>query len=131
MGVKLKLYNFLINRNRIVKHHYEHFVLTHNNIHATAPFVSWGYAVWLNIKYPLLHLPDKELKYRQKAANESCSAFALTADETAKALCKADIVSFDVFDTLILRPFSAPADLFYIIGEKLGIPDFRTLRQKV
>lgn len=130
MGIKLKLYNFLINRNRIVKHHYEHFVLTHDNIHATAPFVSWGYAVWLNIKYPLLHIPDKELKYRQKAANESCSAFALTADETAKALCKADIVSFDVFDTLILRPFSAPADLFYIIGEKLGIPDFRTLRKK-
>lgn len=130
MGAKLKLYNFLINRNRIVKHHYEHFVLTHDNIHAKAPFVSWGYAVWLNIKYPLLHIPDKELKYKQKAASESCSAFTMTADETAKALCSADIVSFDVFDTLILRPFSAPADLFYIIGEKLGIPDFRTLRKK-
>ena len=45
-------------------------------------------------------------------------------------LCKADIVSFDVFDTLILRPFEAPADLFYVIGEKLGIPDFRSLRKK-
>lgn len=130
MGAKLKLYNFLINRNRIVKHHYEHFVLTHDNIHAKAPFVSWGYAVWLNIKYPLLHIQDKELKYKQKAANESCSAFTLTADQTAKALCEADIISFDVFDTLILRPFSAPADLFYIVGEKLGIPDFRTLRKK-
>ena len=48
-----------------------------------------------------------------------------TADELAKRLCSADVISFDVFDTLIHRPFVSPADLFYIVGEKLGIPDFR------
>lgn len=130
MGAKLKLYDLLINRNRTVKHHYEYFVMTHDGLHAKAPFISWGYAVWLNIKYTLLHIPDRELKYKQKAGNESGSAFKMSAEETAAVLCKADIVSFDVFDTLILRPFEAPADLFYVIGEKLGIPDFRSLRKK-
>ena len=26
-----------------------------------------------------------------------------------------DIVSFDIFDTLIIRPFYTPTDLFYLI----------------
>lgn len=27
-----------------------------------------------------------------------------------------DVVSFDVFDTLIFRPFSVPTDLFSLVG---------------
>lgn len=130
MSVKLKLYNKLINRNRTVKHHYEHYVASHESLHAKAPVISWGFAVLLNIKYSLLHFPDKEIKPKQKAGNESGTSFRMTADETADLLCTADVVSFDVFDTLILRPFASPADLFYVIGEKLGIPDFRTVRKK-
>lgn len=129
MSVKLKLYNKLINRNRTVKHHYEHYVASHESLHAKAPVISWGFAVLLNIKYSLLHFPDKEIKPKQKAGNESGTSFRMTADETADLLCTADVVSFDVFDTLILRPFASPADLFYVIGEKLGIPDFRTVRK--
>ncbi|MBQ6026926.1 MAG: hypothetical protein IJL20_15085 [Lachnospiraceae bacterium] len=39
-----------------------------------------------------------------------------------------DIVSFDVFDTLILRPFSVPADVFHLLGEQFGIMDFKNIR---
>lgn len=130
MSAKLKAYNKLINRNRVVKHHYEHFVLTHDRLHAKAPILSWAYAIWLNIIYSLLRFPDREIKFKQRAGNESRKSFGFSEDETVKTLCKADIVSFDVFDTLILRPFSSPADVFYIVGEKLGIPDFRRLRMK-
>lgn len=38
------------------------------------------------------------------------------------------VISFDVFDTLILRPFSDPADLFDWIGAQLDYPDFKPLR---
>ena len=30
-----------------------------------------------------------------------------------------DIVSFDIFDTLIIRPFYTPTDLFYLIENKI------------
>ena len=30
-----------------------------------------------------------------------------------------DVISFDVFDTLIFRPFSEPGDLFHMAGQKL------------
>lgn len=37
---------------------------------------------------------------------------------------KFDIVSFDIFDTLILRPFNKPTDLFYVLEEKNKIDNF-------
>lgn len=39
-----------------------------------------------------------------------------------------DVISFDVFDTLLLRPFSEPADLFYMLGIRFAYPGFRDLR---
>ena len=39
-----------------------------------------------------------------------------------------DLISFDVFDTLIFRPFGHPTELFYLVGERLGILNFRELR---
>ncbi len=39
-----------------------------------------------------------------------------------------DIISFDIFDTLIFRPFEKPQDLFTIIGCELKIHDFKNLR---
>ena len=128
MGAKIGMYNMLVNRNRSVKHHYELFVQRHSDLHAKCPLLSWIYAIWLNFRFCILHLPDRETKPKQKAANESGTMFKYTADELAERLCTADLISFDVFDTLIHRPFSSPADLFYIVGEKLGIPDFRRVR---
>lgn len=37
-------------------------------------------------------------------------------------------VSFDIFDTLILRDVAGPTDVFDLIGKKLGITDFRRKR---
>ena len=45
-----------------------------------------------------------------------------------KQFLKYDIVSFDIFDTLLLRPLARPVDLFMIVGEKLGIMDFFNIR---
>lgn len=45
-------------------------------------------------------------------------------------LMKYDIISFDMFDTLIFRPFSSPKDVFFLVGEKLNILDFINIRQQ-
>ena len=46
----------------------------------------------------------------------------------ARSAMKYEIVSFDVFDTLIFRPFANPIDLFYIVGERLNLPEFKAIR---
>jgi len=50
--------------------------------------------------------------------------------ELMKKVEIADIISFDFFDTLYLRPLSDPEDAFTILGEKLNITDFKVKRQQ-
>lgn len=50
-------------------------------------------------------------------------------ESLAEKMLKYKVVSFDVFDTLILRTVERPADLFHIVGEKLGYLDFARLRE--
>lgn len=46
----------------------------------------------------------------------------------ANELSEFDIVSFDVFDTLIFRPFAVPTDLFYLLEAKTECFNFCELR---
>lgn len=46
-------------------------------------------------------------------------------------LSRYDVISFDLFDTLIFRPFSAPEDLFFLMGEKLDFLDFKRIRMEM
>lgn len=43
-------------------------------------------------------------------------------------LSKYQVISFDIFDTLIFRKCDGPADVFTLIGYEIGIPDFREQR---
>lgn len=45
------------------------------------------------------------------------------------SIAKADAVSFDIFDTLFVRPLVDPEDLFDLLGERFDIPGFRELRR--
>ena len=41
----------------------------------------------------------------------------------------ADIISFDIFDTLIVRKVTRPEDIFRIIEKKTGIKGFAKTRE--
>ena len=125
--MNLRLYQKLVNRNYAVKRRYEGFVLSHPTLHRRCRAVSWGYLALLCLRFNVLHLPDRE---RLRAGNESGTGMRHTPEETAALLCRSETVSFDVFDTLLHRPFSEPTALFYVVGERLDIPDFRNLRTR-
>ena len=52
---------------------------------------------------------------------ESDSFLRPKAFHFVKYLLQFDVISFDIFDTLILRPFDKPETLFEIVGDRLGI----------
>lgn len=100
-------------------------------------FVSIAYLLWLNICYYLLqqkHLgeslryPYYEERKLYKKGSESALSVQMPPRALAEKLAAYDVISFDVFDTLLLRPFSNPADLFYLVGIRLGYPGFRQIR---
>ncbi|HEF4780143.1 TPA: hydrolase [Burkholderia multivorans] len=45
-------------------------------------------------------------------------------------ISRADVISFDVFDTLFLRLLREPEDVFDLLGRRFGISNFRNLRQE-
>jgi HAD superfamily hydrolase (TIGR01549 family) len=53
-----------------------------------------------------------------------------SVDQMVKELEKYDVISLDIFDTLIYRPFSNPTDLFYLIGIELEYMDFTRVRME-
>ena len=51
-------------------------------------------------------------------------------DNIKNRIDKAEIISFDIFDTLLLRPYVKPVDLFTHIGQLQGMPFFAICRQE-
>ncbi len=51
-------------------------------------------------------------------------------DSIKQKLDNADIISFDIFDTLLLRPYVNPNDLFYHIEKVYNIAGYAKARQK-
>ncbi|MGN0115321.1 MAG: HAD family hydrolase [Acutalibacteraceae bacterium] len=69
--------------------------------------------------------------YTDKPETQHCKRLSYTF--IAKKILLHDVISFDVFDTLLLRPFDDPKTLFYLVGEKLKCPGFcryRVLAEK-
>lgn len=75
-----------------------------------------------------ISLPAHENAYLFAPNSYSC-AENLLGEELKERICDAavEVVSFDVFDTLVSRPFFYPTDLFYLLeefaNEILGITD--------
>lgn len=134
----MKLYHFLVNKHAGIRERYHK---VHDGALGLSRFLSWGYLLWLNFCYYILgcHFLGKSPKsdfYEGKRLLSSESESRqdrkdypwLTVEEYVEKLKKYDIISFDIFDTLIFRPLSEPADVFYFVGEKLGILDFKNIR---
>lgn len=126
-SLSLKLYKIIVNRNSYIKFNYERYVSTNRTQHRRFPIISWMYLMKLNLDSVIFRkksreaAPPKSLKTEESVNSTSILTIAVR-------LCQSDVVSFDVFDTLLFRPFAVPTDLFYCIEERLNYPDFRTIR---
>lgn len=87
--------------------------------------------LWLNISYDIFRIkPNQHGRAAYIKTSESALLQKVTPVEFAKQLLQYDVVSFDIFDTLIFRPFSSPSDLFYIVGANHQYLDFAGIREQ-
>lgn len=135
--LKDKLYYLLVEKNPNIREEYQRYVNTHQAEHQKKRKKSWKILLKLNWHYRILRKkkkmipvppppPKRRLPYLN--GSESKGLFRLDVVSFTRKLMPYDIVSFDIFDTLVLRPFSNPQDLFLITGNKLGIANFKTIR---
>lgn len=133
----MKIYNALVNRHYGIQQRYHKF---HDKARGFKKILSWFYLLWLNLLYYVFfcrfldryneHMPDyeKELIYDSSESYVFKQKFTKSPQWYIDKLKNYDYISFDIFDTLIFRPFSKPTDVFYLLGEKLSFMDFKRLR---
>ena len=140
--IKDKLYYYFVQKNWGVCREYEPYVNAHREEHAKARWKHWWMLIRLNWHYrimrksawlylkpksPAKKMPAKQnLPYLDGAESELCKR--PLPIHLAMQLISYDVISFDIFDTLLLRPFDKPTSLFYIIGKRLNLPEFYQLR---
>lgn len=131
-----RVYDFLVNRHAGIRSRYHQF---HDHATGTKRIFSWFYLFILNFCYYVLFckfLDQEPLEQvpKGKPLPTTCSESQLWSktqhgvDYYIDACKDAELVSFDIFDTLIVRPFEHPTDLFHLIGLELGIMNFKELR---
>ncbi len=134
--IKLKLYNFLVNKHSGIRESYHRL---HDNADRAGKIKSYAALLGLNAQYYLMGKRDfgtsADVKYYEDKPLFSLSESAAHMKNAGSSVLSGsyqlqdyDIISFDVFDTLLLRPFSEPTDIFFFLGEKLGIMDFKRIR---
>lgn len=122
--MKRKLYDLLLNRVPQIRTEFRQ-----RRRPGTGRVAALFLLLKINLRYYLLpgrrrasqpSLPA-EMSESGRCAHESPQALARTLSEY-------DVISFDVFDTLLLRCCSAPEDVFDLVGMEFSYPDFKHLR---
>ena len=131
--IKEKLYYLLVARNNNINYEYSTYKRLNSEKHSKFPCLSIYKLFRLNLHYRIFRC-KKHLYYERKTrlpyldGSESEAFKRQNVMHFAKGLLQYDVISFDIFDTLILRPFAKPTDLFLLIGHALEIPDFYQIR---
>lgn len=126
-----KLYDLVVERNHNVAKEYNHYVDTHKEEHEKQRWRHWWLLFKLNWHYRVLK-KDTVLITKSELLNarncerkpaiggsESQENYRQPFFRFAMDLMEYDVISFDLFDTLLLRPFKTPQEVFYIVGHRL------------
>lgn len=78
---------------------------------------------------------EKNLFYKNYSDRNMQDYYSKSIDTLFEKLCKYDVISFDIFDTLITRKIYSPDDLFDLIGKniktnKFDKNNFKSLRRQ-
>lgn len=138
-NIRGTFYHALVEKNTYVAQEYNTYANNHLEEHKKKPWKHWWMLFRLNWHYRVCKRTERlyvasasqfasraKLPYLEGAESE----ISKRRDPMffAKDLMQYDVVSFDIFDTLILRPFSSPADLFMLVGKRLNKVEFYRIR---
>lgn len=136
MKLRMKIYNKLVNRIPAIQKRYHGLRQQHSG--TKGRIYAWVALLGMNIawlfgkrKFGSDYLYPDENKEILPRRSESSLTKREAPSELARRLLQYDVISFDIFDTLIYRPVSSPTDLFFWVGEKLQYMDFERLRREM
>lgn len=127
--MRARIYQLLVNRVPGIRERYLRMRQKKGRLPALL------YLLWLQVQYVLLfrrNLADPAAADEEKLlfcpGSESSLSRRETPEAFAQRLAAYDVISFDVFDTLLFRRVSRPEDVFDLVAIRLQYPDFKRLR---
>lgn len=135
--IKDKMFYYAVERNPHILQEYQQYRWNNEELHRKHRLKSWLYLGNLNFKHRLLKipsevtlhkLPEKRVRLPYLQGAESNLLKRKPPHIFARDLLSYDVISFDIFDTLVLRPLDDPRALFMILGEKHNYLDFSNIR---
>lgn len=136
MRLRIKIYNMLVNRVPAIQRKYHRLRQQKRGIRGR--LTAWVALLFMNLTWLFGkrrfgredYNPDEGKKIPADKSESSLS-FREAPEKLAERLATYDVISFDVFDTLVLRPFACSTDLFFAVGEKLKYLDFERIRREM
>ncbi|MBD5383455.1 MAG: HAD-IA family hydrolase [Ruminococcaceae bacterium] len=128
MSFKKKVYDILVAKQPPIRRRYVRYKERGKSMAAR-----FAYLFRLNFSFYVLN--DRTLSRFEKPTKPYCNgaesalSYREPPEELAERLADFDAVSFDIFDTLIYRPFARPVDLFHIVGAEAGLLNFADMRR--
>ncbi len=145
MKLKQKLYYYLIKKNKVVDEQYRYYCQNQdmdNKIRKIMLILRIN--LWYLLKYRKLknnsvsllnqHSGIQENRLYNHLVDKSESEFNKEDIDFENIICMLegyDVISFDIFDTLIFRKFDSPITLFYMLSHKYNYLDFASIREKM
>ncbi len=125
MHLKKTIYRYVIDSHPLVSREYAHYLDTVSSGHRfyekakKALSLNWNYRICKKS-------PDKGLDQLLMPETDSCRL--PSPKRLVAALMKYDVISFDVFDTLVFRAVEKPADVFRLLEGHWNCMEFAQKR---
>lgn len=134
-----KLYEVIVNKNSYVKNEYDNYIRINRAKGKNNRLLEWLFLFRVKIAYLILNRKSnpksavgrKTDAYSNIKTSESEKEKRIAPQYLIKRMLEYDVISFDVFDTLIFRPFSSPKIVFELLEAENEIDHFATLRVAV
>ena len=126
MKVTDKLYGELVLKDRSIGYEYRRYKERHYQLHRRCKIVSWAYLLWLQCKYRLLR-QDKRLHLHYP---ESEAAVYPEQEKLLRQSEWAEVVTLNVFDTLLLRKVTDVGFVYDTVGDIIDLNDYREQRRR-
>ncbi len=136
--IKDKIYYFLVDKNIKIRDEFITKAYGNDGRKKIGKIRTILLVIRLNIKYRILRKEPTIMPNHGNVNKSNTKEFKhevlqngrIPVQYLSRRLLKYDVVSFDIFDTLIFRSFSTPKDILTLLGEKHNIFKFYTIRRE-
>lgn len=145
--IKDYIYHQLVRKNKNVQYEYERYVMENIKRHYEKRSEHWKILFQLKWHYQIKKRKEPMLFFDKPAKGikqSSMQAFSVqekilyyknnfereSVNKFVAALIDYDVISFDIFDTLIYRTVEKPNDIFHIMSAEMKMNDFTSIRKK-